>query len=314
MEHQVEELESQLRAIREAIQKKKDKEQALAAKLENDRQGYLRLNIGGLIYTTSRYTLAKYPDSMLESLVSGRFELKTLDDGTIFIDRDGTHFNIILNALRDNGQLHFPPGFTDFEALAREIEFYQLPFKVPRAKGALADLTRTEFCKLLVSSPTGEKSFVGLRFCGLDLANMQFNNINTSSCPGFPVRLTGCDFSGCDLSRTIFLDLDLSGCKFVTADLTCCRFNNCRLIKSDFTGAVMHSAIMTKCDLTDATLTKADLSKADCSDSNFTRADVRSANITKTTFIGCNMSAVNLQGTDTSTADWTKASGVLVKK
>src|SRR5690348_1562945 len=108
MEHEVEQLESQIKAIRESLKKKKDKEEALAAKLEKDRQGYVRLNIGGLIYTTSRYTLAKYPDSMLESLVSGRFELKPLEDGTIFIDRDGTHFNIILNALRDNGQLHFP--------------------------------------------------------------------------------------------------------------------------------------------------------------------------------------------------------------
>ena len=40
---------------------------------------------------------------MLAAMFSGRHNIKTEDDGTIFIDRDGTHFRYILNYLRDGG-------------------------------------------------------------------------------------------------------------------------------------------------------------------------------------------------------------------
>lgn len=42
-------------------------------------------------------------ESMLAAMFSGRHEIKIEPDGTIFIDRDGTHFRYILNYLRDGG-------------------------------------------------------------------------------------------------------------------------------------------------------------------------------------------------------------------
>ena len=42
-------------------------------------------------------------ESMLAAMFSGRHNIKIEEDGTIFIDRDGTHFRYILNYLRDGG-------------------------------------------------------------------------------------------------------------------------------------------------------------------------------------------------------------------
>ena len=38
---------------------------------------------------------------MLGSMFSGRHALVTNDEGEVFLDRDGTHFGLVLNVLRD---------------------------------------------------------------------------------------------------------------------------------------------------------------------------------------------------------------------
>ncbi|CAC5356869.1 unnamed protein product [Mytilus coruscus] len=66
-------------------------------------KGRIRLDVGGTIYTTSELTLTRDSESMLAAMFSGRHNIKAEEDGTIFIDRDGTHFRYILNYLRDGG-------------------------------------------------------------------------------------------------------------------------------------------------------------------------------------------------------------------
>ena len=61
-------------------------------------------------------------------MFSGRHEVKVEDDGTIFIDRDGTHFRHILNYLRDGGiKLDaLPRNRQVLRELRNEAVFYQL--------------------------------------------------------------------------------------------------------------------------------------------------------------------------------------------
>eukprot|EP00962_Isochrysis_galbana_P057548 scaffold29968_cov112-Isochrysis_galbana.AAC.7 len=47
----------------------------------------VKLNVGGVRFETSAATLAKYDDSYFGALFSGRFELCTDEDGSIFLDR-----------------------------------------------------------------------------------------------------------------------------------------------------------------------------------------------------------------------------------
>ena len=61
----------------------------------------VKLNVGGQHFTTSVQTLKKDPNSMLAAMFSGKFEMKPSEDGSFFIDRDGTYFRFILNYLRN---------------------------------------------------------------------------------------------------------------------------------------------------------------------------------------------------------------------
>ena len=85
----------------------------------------VKLNVGGQCFTTSVQTLTKDPNSMLAAMFSGRFDMKPSEDGSFFIDRDGTHFRFILNFLR-TGKLTLPEGATFTKELEEEAEFYQI--------------------------------------------------------------------------------------------------------------------------------------------------------------------------------------------
>ena len=85
----------------------------------------VRINVGGHYFTTTRQTLTKGPNSMLNSFFSEKFNEKPDVDGAFFIDRDGTHFRFILNYLRTM-ELSFPEGETAFRELQAEAQFYQI--------------------------------------------------------------------------------------------------------------------------------------------------------------------------------------------
>ena len=61
----------------------------------------VRLNVGGSLFETSLSTLCRDPTSLLASMFSGRHLLSVESDGSYFIDRDPTHFRLVLNYLRD---------------------------------------------------------------------------------------------------------------------------------------------------------------------------------------------------------------------
>ena len=85
----------------------------------------VKLDVGGQHFTTTVQTLTKDPNSMLAAMFSGKFEMKPSEDGSFFIDRDGTHFRFILNFLR-TGKLTLPGGATFTKELEEEAEFYQI--------------------------------------------------------------------------------------------------------------------------------------------------------------------------------------------
>ena len=58
-------------------------------------------------------------------MFSGRFDIKPAEDGSFFIDRDGTHFRHILNYLR-TGQLIVPKDEILRVELLAEADFYQI--------------------------------------------------------------------------------------------------------------------------------------------------------------------------------------------
>ena len=99
-----------------------------AQELNKIRDSKIRLNIGGHIYMTSAMTLLKDTDSMLAAMFSGRHSLTQEEDGSYFIDRDGTHFRFILNFLRDGGfrEGTLPKEKAFISELLTEAEYYQI--------------------------------------------------------------------------------------------------------------------------------------------------------------------------------------------
>ena len=104
----------------------------------------VRLNVGGKRFTTSLQTLTRDPNSMLAAMFSGRHKVETTDDGSFFIDRDGTYFLFILNYLRD-GELVLPESPKFLKELEAEARFYQL-------QGVLAELGVIKALKVLEKS------------------------------------------------------------------------------------------------------------------------------------------------------------------
>ena len=108
------------------VRKEKEAFESVAKKLEHVHfSSTVTLNVGGQHFTTSLQTLTKDPDSMLHAMFSGRFDTKPAEDGSYFIDRDGTHFRYILNYLR-TGRLLLPDDELVREELLDEAEFYQI--------------------------------------------------------------------------------------------------------------------------------------------------------------------------------------------
>jgi BTB/POZ domain-containing adapter for CUL3-mediated RhoA degradation protein len=99
---------------------------------------YIKLNIGNHLFLTSFDTLTK-EDTMFKAMFSGRMEVVQDSEGKkkvsriskyllnklgwVLIDRDGKHFDIILNYLRD-GTLNLPDCTQILNELLNEAKFY----------------------------------------------------------------------------------------------------------------------------------------------------------------------------------------------
>ena len=102
-------------------------------------EGRIKLDIGGVFYTTSLVTLQRDPHSMFAAMFSGRHKLKVEADGSYFIDRDGAHFRYILNFLRDGGIKDgtLPNNENIWREILTEAEFYQVSGLVDFLKSLL---------------------------------------------------------------------------------------------------------------------------------------------------------------------------------
>ena len=86
----------------------------------------VKLNVGGSIYTTTRSTLTRYPNSMLGAMFSGRMQTTQDEHDNYWIDGNGPIFCYVLDFLR-RSHLLVPDDFAEFDLLEKEADFYQIP-------------------------------------------------------------------------------------------------------------------------------------------------------------------------------------------
>ena len=114
--------------VQESVQQERQQLETMKAAVDGNIEQFKRrvkLNVGGSKFETTLSTLTRHPDSMLAVMFSGRHEVPQDDDGYVFIDRDGTHFRIILNFLR-TGALDVPTSQKAASEFTRELQYYQL--------------------------------------------------------------------------------------------------------------------------------------------------------------------------------------------
>ena len=85
-------------------------------------------------------------------MFSGRFDTKPREDGSYFIDRDGTHFRYILNYLR-TGQLIVPEDEIVRREILVEAKFY-------RIEGIINELTPKLFKESEILSPNQKQTLI----------------------------------------------------------------------------------------------------------------------------------------------------------
>ena len=182
------------------------------AELNKIESEVINLNIGGHKLTTSLQTLQSDPSSMLGIMFSGRHPIIKQDDGSIFIDRDGRHFHIILNYLRGtiSSIEQLPDDRLTLSDLVSEVEYYQL-----QGLRKIIKLKKTERTTLSQSQldeyfEFGERnrletmSYISLKNLNLDKLN--FENIR------FKHSL---DLSGSSLEDTSISDCEFfRGCQY----------------------------------------------------------------------------------------------------
>ncbi|XP_071798806.1 BTB/POZ domain-containing protein KCTD19-like [Asterias amurensis] len=122
---------------------------------------FIKLDVGGSLYTTSRSTLTHYPKSMLGKMFSGRHSTACDERGRYIIDGDGPIFRYVLNFLR-RSKLNLPEGFKEWDLLTMEADFYQIyelitAIALLREERKRCKIQETEFIELGFCS--GEKCF-----------------------------------------------------------------------------------------------------------------------------------------------------------
>ncbi|KAI1702975.1 poly-adenylate binding protein, unique domain-containing protein [Ditylenchus destructor] len=86
---------------------------------------WVRLNVGGKVFQTTKDTLSRYPDSFLARLVNSGIPSDKDESGAYLIDADPEHFRTILNYLR-RGQVTLDSSKVILGDLLREADFFNI--------------------------------------------------------------------------------------------------------------------------------------------------------------------------------------------
>ena len=219
-----------------------EKQQEKMTEFNKIQSDIVTLNVGGKKFTTSLQTLRAEPESMLGVMFSGRHPCRKQDDGSIFIDRDGTHFRIILNYLRGSitSIQQLPDDNITLSDLSSESQYYQLTGLrkiIESAEKEQITITQSDLTESMEKKQTEitqsdlDKNFprdedmfgyttkdLSFRNCRLD--NLIFERIDFNH----SIDLTDCSLVNTKFSCCYFADV--SHCSFDHADLDNCTFED----------------------------------------------------------------------------------------
>jgi hypothetical protein len=107
-------------------------------------------------------TLRRFPHTFFDAYFSGQYAQDVCDDGSIFVDRDGTHFGHVLEYMRDGvvsvANPDARPSMSLLRALKHEFCFYCIELRAPLQPDlALIELGTTKVPRFQAWSDTTRK-------------------------------------------------------------------------------------------------------------------------------------------------------------
>ena len=278
---------------------------------EAQSSSWVRLNVGGTVFATTKSTLCFDPTSMLAALFdpNSPFSSTRDSDGAFLFDRDPTYFRVVLNFLR-TGKLRIDQHL-NVDGVRDEAEFFQVQSLLDAIRPKeICDLSRHE----IISNRKNIQSFAGLRLMGLDLSFLNFKNENFSR-----ADMRHCNFSHAklqmaklahvnafegifeytrlakaDLREAVFRNARFSGANMVQAILCSSDLRHAKLAKADCTGALFQKAVLVGADLSCSILKQAKFQNCDLRHANFSLADLSEAHFT----------GADLRGATLNWEDW----------
>ena len=187
----------------------------------------ITLDIGGYKFSTSLQTLRAESGSMLGTMFSGRHPITKQNDGSVFIDRDGTHFRIILNYLRGGitSTEQLPDNKLQLLELLTEVNYYQLKGLEKIIKSEEKESPRVikqeEIANALSKAGHCYYTRQIISFRNSNLNNLSFENINFNH---------SLDLSGSSLINTTFRNCYFGknvAFSFDRTDLKFCNIKDC---------------------------------------------------------------------------------------
>jgi hypothetical protein len=175
----------------------------IESELHLDDNAWIKLNVGGQPFITTRGTLIKDSSSMLAKMFGSQWNSAVDDSGAFLLDRSPEYFAVLLHYLRTN-EIVMPPEVNPV-GVYKEAKYFNLNSMLPALKKSVdegsRDMTRKEFIQLLLVCPQNQSlRCQGLNLSHLDLSKLDLSRVNFKLCILKKANLSECTLDGAELT------------------------------------------------------------------------------------------------------------------
>eukprot|EP01121_Diplochlamys_sp_Union-15-3_P016483 TRINITY_DN560_c0_g1_i3.p1 TRINITY_DN560_c0_g1~~TRINITY_DN560_c0_g1_i3.p1 ORF type:complete len:235 (-),score=42.02 TRINITY_DN560_c0_g1_i3:247-906(-) len=211
------------------------------AKVEKSQ--WLRINVGGTIFSTTKQTLLFDKNSMLAKMFSSTMSSEKDDTGAYLLDRDPIYFRPVLNFLR-TGQLIIDEGVSS-EGVFLEAKFFQITALIDlmEAKNR-PDLTRRD---VIVRRPV---NFESLRLANVDLSGLSLQKQSFDYADLTEANFERCQMEHCSIYKveapnSIWVSIVGKYSDFRESNLSNSHFDRANLIGANFSATLLKNGSFT---------------------------------------------------------------------
>lgn len=264
------------------------------------RRDWVRINLGGKVFATTRATLTSDPTSMLARMFESGWCSATDASGAYLIDRSPEYFEPLLNFLR-HGKLILNEGINP-QGVLEEAKFFGISKAIDPLErlvqteelASSGHITRKEFLRMLaITSSSANLRCQGIDLEGVNLSNLDLRNINFKC-----ANLHRCNLSSCDLTNCVFERADVSFANLEDAIVQCVHMPRVNLEGASLKGCSMDARLGRNTNLEGANLKGAQCDNCQMNGVNFRLASLKGA-----FFRSCNLRYAVMAGTDLENCD-----------